>query len=308
MPVEPGFRFRRSLTSEERHGQQRVISLRPRRSRRKLLVTVAVILLLVPAGLLAMRSLWTALTSDVPDPEMAAIAASEAPDLDPNNPFDKTAADGYLEGAHGIVDPPATALGPWKAAEVRKVLETTRTSLLVARTDPTVLAGNPTKYLAALAENTRRPAAAEIRKGAPALGYVTRLAPGDTLAAPVRTKGKLLVALGRDKQLVITADVVWVYPLAGPRAKGAPNVAGARLVVLHTVETYQWYPQKRYSKKDQGLRPGAGEQAVYNMDCELSRTGVLALPSGGATMRVTAGGVRRALDPATRPNAFPSVC
>ncbi|HEV2087477.1 MAG TPA: hypothetical protein VGR21_04100 [Cryptosporangiaceae bacterium] len=306
MPAEPGFRFRRSLTSEDRHGRQRVVSLR-RRSRRKLGVTVLVILLLVPAGLLAVRSLWTALTTDMPESEVAGIAAPAVPDLDPSNPFDKTPADGYLEGAQGIVDPPATALGPWKAAEVQKVLDTTRTLLLLARTDPAVLAGNPTKYLAALAVNTRRPAAAEIKKGAPALGYVTRLAPGDTLAAPVRTKGRLLVALGRDKQLVITADVVWVYPLAGARATGAPKVAGARLVVLRTVETYQWYPQKGFSKQDQGLRPGAGEQAVYNVDCEGLKAGLIGLPGAGSGP-VTADGMRRALDLATRPSEFPANC
>lgn len=321
MPAEPGFRYRRSLTAETRHGRERVVSTRVR-PRRKLAVTALVILLLVPAGLLALRSLWTAMAEDVPDTGVrVARSTSAAPSVPPgpgaSNPFADTPADTFANGPEGIVVKPATAaLGPWQPAEVQAVLDRTVTALATARTDPTVLAGNPAAYLAGLSESARAPTAAQIADGAKALGYVTRVAPQFMLAANVRTRGTMGIALGPKQQLVVTADVVWVYALmsapsvvgpAAPTPSPGPVRPGADLVVLHTVETYQWYPKKGYAVKDQGLRPGEGEQGLYNMDCALSRRGLLALPTSQADLPVVSR-EPQAFDPATSPEAFPATC
>ena len=311
MSAEPGFRYRERLTARKRpHGE--LVAPPTAHHRRRLLSVVLVILLLVPAGVLAVQSLWTSVSDGAADPEQQMIqrerqAAAPTPSLDPANPFDQTPADDFPVGADGITLPPATQVGNWAPSDVQYVLNYTKQALTAARLDPAVVVeGNAAKYLSLLSESARTPAQADITKGAPALGYVTRIAPGYSLAAPIRVKGTMSVALGEAKQLVVTADHVWVYPLKGPVTMDAARGPGATLVVLHTVENYQWYPQKGYAKRDQGLRPGQGTQAIYNMDCELSQRGLLALPRTAPTK--PGGENMSAFDPATKPEQFPSTC
>lgn len=304
MQTEPRYRYRESLTATARYGPRRCVRA-TRQRRRRLMVAVTVIALLVPAGILSLQSLWTSLNDNQVDPEMITEAV-QAPRLDPNDPFDGTPAKHYPTGADGIVLPPATPLGTWKATDVQYVLDRTRQTLVAGRLDPAALVQrDPTKYLTALAVSARRPTQTEIGKGAPALGYVTRLAPGYSLAAPVRTKGTLSVGVGPQKQLVVTADVVWVYPLRAPTG-GQPRGAGARLVVVRTVESYQWFPSKGYAKVDRGLRPGAGDQALYNVDCALAGQGLLALPRTRGAGRAAAD--PKAYDLATPLTEFPASC
>src|SRR4051794_9879555 len=95
MPTQPGYRYRRSAVNEARHGQDRVVAVR-RGPRRKLIGTLVVILLLVPAALLAAKSLYSTANGSVADPELA--AESPAPTtrpLNPNDPFDGTPAVTY---------------------------------------------------------------------------------------------------------------------------------------------------------------------------------------------------------------------
>jgi hypothetical protein len=311
MPAEPSFRYRNSLSAETRHGERRVVRAKSR-PRKKLLVTVVVILLLVPAGLLALRSLYDALDGGSPDPETVAErtrASAPSPTLDANDPFGGTPAENYAIGPDGITMPTVTPLGTWTAAQVQDVLDRTEEALVTGRLDQMVLLErDPSKYLALLSPSVRTATGKEIAKGTAALGYVTRLAPGYTLVAQVRTKGAVTVGLGTDKQLVVKADVVWVYPLHGQVDNDLAKGAGAKLVVLHTVETYQWFPTKGYSKQDQGLRPGAGDQGLYNMDCELSQQGLLALPRTAPGETPPSAGDSRAFDPGTDPAKFPVTC
>ncbi|WP_073251117.1 hypothetical protein [Cryptosporangium aurantiacum] len=250
-----------------------------RRPRRKLIGVLVVIVLLVPAGLLAAKSLYGTMTGTVVDPETAAQSpVSPSPSLNPNDPFDGTPAAKYLPADQGIVVPTAVKAGVWSAKEVGTVLTKTKEVLLAARTDPKVLGGDPTSYVEALAPNVREQVKEAIVSGTDTLGYVTNLGAGYTLGAPIRGVGSLAVTTGSLKQLIVRADVVWVYPLAGPLPEESTG-AGVRLVVLHTVESYEWFPSKGFADEDQGARPGEGERAVFNADCPKYLKGALALPA-----------------------------
>lgn len=305
MPTQPGFRYRRSAVTEARHGQQRVVAVK-RRPRRKVIGTLVVIILLVPAGLLATKSLWGVMTGTVPDPERVAQASGPpSPSLDPNDPFDGTPAVNFVPATQGIRLPTATKVGGWAAKDVQTVLRTTKAIVLGARTDPAVLGGDTTSYVKTLAPNARSAARKSIGSAPDTLGYVSRLAPGYTLAAPIRAAGTLVVKTGSLKQLVVTADVVWVYPLDGPLAEGSTG-AGVRLAVLHTVESYEWYPSKGFADEDQGARPGEGKRKVFNADCQRYLEGSLALPS--TPVRDPIKGNEAVFTPTTQLAVFPSDC
>jgi hypothetical protein len=303
MPTQPGFRYRRSAVTEARHGQERVVSVR-RRPRRKVIGTLVVIVLLVPAALLAVRSLWGTMTGTIADPETGITAHRAAePSLDPDDPFSATPAESFAEAPDALRLPTATKLGTWGAKDVQTALNGTKAIVLKARTDATVLGGDPAGYVKTLSVSAQPAAKRSIASDA--LGYVTQLAPGYTLAEPVRAAGTLSVKAGSVNQLIITADAVWVYPLAGPLPKASAG-AGVRLVVLHTVETYEWFPSKRFTDDDQGARPGEGTRAVFNVDCQKYAKGMLGLPT--KAMHDPAAGAEAVFALNTKPDAFPTGC
>jgi len=296
-------------------------------------LVVLVVLGALTGGLLSVPSVRATLLGVEAAPSPAASASAPAPSASPSatrppsgerarpaapapppDPFAGTPAATFSRGAAGIVLPPAKPLGVWTAAEVRATLLRTRDLLVASRLDPRVVQrGDTSRYLALLSPSTRRLVTAAVRKGEPGLGYVTRLAPGSVLAPqPVRVKGSMSVALGRDGQLVVVANYVWVYPL---RRAGAPSAAptpaavvpGATLVVLHSAEVWEVYPPDGISVEDQGLRPGTASTFTFNMDCTLVKRGLLALPSGSQAgpQRVA---TEQAYDPARPPSSLPSTC
>lgn len=221
------------------------------------------------------------------------------------DPYKGTPAAKYPVGAAGLAMPPGKALGPWSAGDVTAVVTKTRDALVAARMDPRMLTKREaTGYVTKLAPKVRGSVEKQIRGGEPALGYVTRLAPGFTLLVPeIRTKGTLAVSLGKAQQLVVTATVVWVYPLNGPKAESLKG-AGSNLVVLRATESYEWYKPDKLSKDDLGLRPGAGSISYVNMDCGQVKRGVIALP------QTDQGGLPsdKAFDPETKPGSLPNTC
>jgi hypothetical protein len=222
----------------------------------------------------------------------------------PADPFADTPAESWPSGAAGLAVPAAAAAGPWPAKDVADVLTRAKAALVGARLDPAVLQrGQPTAYLAQLAPSTRPLVTKAIASGEPAIGYVTRLATGYSLAAPVRVRGTITVSVGGSQQLVVTADVVWAYPLVGPVAGGVTG-AGAWVVVLRTSETYEWYSPAKFGAADRGLRPGAAVTAYGNMDCAQVKKGLIGLPT------TNQGGVSpdALFDPATRPDSLPTTC
>jgi hypothetical protein len=306
MPAEPGFRSRQELEGRGHRGRRRARSSFPRG--KSLFLTGLVILLLMSAGLLALRSLAVSIKNggdeiDTTSARPTAVATSP----ESTDPFRDTPAEKYPAGAAGIVIPPVTTkVGTWTPAQVLDVLNKTKQTLIAARLDPVMLQqGNPQKYLSTISVSARVPVLNSLKTGE-ALGYVTRLASDHTLAAPIRVKGSMSVAVGKQKELVVTADYLWVYPLDGAvelETKGP----GSKLVVVHTIETYQWFAPRNIAKKDTGLRPGAGKLYTFNMDCDLAKSGKLGLQRAAPGKAQTVPD-DKAYDPLTKPEDLPNTC
>ncbi|WP_163507673.1 hypothetical protein [Fodinicola acaciae] len=211
-------------------------------------------------------------------------------------------------GATGILPPPAAKLGPFSAADVEAATKLTKQTLVAARLDPAMLEkGDTTTYLSKLAPSLRPMIGSALQNGAGALGYATRLVPGTKLASTqIRISGTMDVSLGTDQQLVIKADYVWVYPLVRSGATPSATMPGGELVVLHTVETYEWYQPAKVVATERGLRTGGGEWNAYNKDCGKFGQGYLTLgpldKDGHTTAPPTA-----AYNPKTAPD-LPGAC
>lgn len=304
MPAEPGFRSRQELEARNRGGRRRAPSSLTGKS---LFLTGLVVLLLVFAGMLAVRSLAVSIKNGG-DGDLVRQSTPKKPSPSgPTDPFAGTMAEKYPEAAAGIELPPAQQVGGWTPAQVADVLNRTKQTLVAARLDRQMLEqGDPAGYLGTISAGARPSVEKSVQSGE-GLNYVTRLASDYKLIAEPRVKGSMTVTLGKSKELVIGADYVWIYPLDGPVDKGAPKGPGAKLVVVHTIETYQWFAPKNVATADTGLRPGAGQLYSVNMDCDLAKSGRLGL------QRAAPGNPQnvpddKAYDPATRPQDLPETC
>jgi hypothetical protein len=303
MPAEPGFRSRQALEARGGRGRRRAPSSL---TGKNLFLTGLVILLLMSAGMLALRSLAVSIKNGGDDVESSTPAAP--PKTQANaDPFAGTPAAQYPVGAAGVVVPPAKQVGPWTPVQVQDVLTRTKQTLVAGRLESQILEqGDPAGYLKTISESARGTVTTSLQSGE-ALGYVTRLASEYQLAGEPRVKGTMTVTLGPKKELVVGADYVWIYPLDGPTGDGAPSGPGSKLVVVHTIEAYQWFAAKSVAAKDTGLRPGAGKLYTVNMDCDLAKSGKLGLQRAapGNPQNVPED---KAYDPATRPEDLPETC
>jgi hypothetical protein len=96
-----------------------------------------------------------------------------------------------------------------------------------------------------------------------------------------------------------------VYPLEGGREKST-GTPGSTLVILRTVESYEWYRPEAISDSDRGLRPGGGDLGTSNMDCVLLEKGLLALGPPGQKGRPMSQDA--AYSAKTKPGAFRNTC
>lgn len=227
----------------------------------------------------------------------------------PSSPYADTPASSFPIGQTGILPPPAAKVGQFSAADVEAATKLTKQTLVAARLDPAMLEkGDTSGYLSKLAPSLRPMITSSVQKGSAALGYVTRLAPGTKLATTqIRVSGTMEVSIGSDQQLVIKADYVWVYPLIRGGASPSDMAAGGELVVLHTVETYDWYKPAKVVATERGLRTGGGEWNAYNKDCGQFGQGYLTLgplDKNGHAMSPPAA----AYNPKTAPDSLPGTC
>ncbi|HEV7754863.1 MAG TPA: hypothetical protein VGO94_03295 [Mycobacteriales bacterium] len=283
-----------------------------RRSRRHTVrVTIVSVIAVVVAGLLAVPLVqqWAPVGNSATGPVDAAAGGGGVAAKASSDPFDGTPAERYAVGIRGVVLPKPKQVGSWPASDVRTVMTQTRSVLVAARLDPRVVQrGSTAAYLKLLSPATRGMVSASIRRGGPGLGYVTRLAPGFTLdpKAKIRVAGKMTARAGRDGQLVVMADYVWVYPLRGGKPSAAAG-PGSTLVVLHTVESYEVYRPEAIAASDRGLRPGGGNSYTFNMDCSLVGKGLLGLPPPDQGGRPSSPD-DAAYSPNTNPKSIRSTC
>ena len=133
------------------HGGTRAVRRRTWRGGRLAAALLAVVLLLVGGGLVWLRFGHTTGSSDgsasVPDVALGSILGTIAPgDLFAGasaDPFLGTAANGWADGASGIVLPPAGPVGGFTAAQVAAAYATTGELVVAASLNPQTLLGGP---------------------------------------------------------------------------------------------------------------------------------------------------------------------
>ncbi len=306
MPGKPGFRTRQDI--EGHRGRRRAPSSLTGKS---FFLTGLVVLLLMTAGMLALRSLAVSIKNGGDDELVQAEdreSKAATTRIENKDPFAGTPAAEYPVGAAGIVVPPAKQLGQWTPAQVQDVLGRTKQTLAAARLDTLMLEqGDTAGYLGTISISARSQVTQSLQSGE-ALSYVTRLAADYKLAGEPRVKGTMTASLGKQKELVIAADYVWVYPLEGPVGEDAPTGPGSKLVVVHTEEFYSWFAPKKVAATDAGLRPGRGELYTVNMDCDLAKSGKLGLQRAAPGNPQTGIPDDAAYDPATKPSSLPETC
>ncbi|GAA1681083.1 hypothetical protein [Fodinicola feengrottensis] len=301
MPVDPS---QSSELDPSEHPGSRTQRRRRRRQVTRLTI-VAVAAALVVGLLLApvVRNLVWGSGGSANTP--VAMSSSQAASL-----FAGTPAASFAIGDAGIQLPAAQQQGSYSAADVGTATQLTKQTLVAARLDPAMLQrGDLSGYLAKLAPSLQPMVTSAVQKGGGALSYVTRLAPTAKLAVDeIRVSGTMSVSVGSDGQLVISANYTWVYPLdrAGGKPKGSPPL-GSNLVIVHTVETYEWYQQAKVAATERGLRTGGGNSYAYNKDCNQFGRGYLALAPLAADGHADAPAAK-AYDPKTDPNTLPGPC
>jgi len=198
--------------------------------------------------------------AETPGPSRAATV-SEA--------FGDTPARSWHSAKVGLVMPPATQAGPYSAAMVKGALARARAYLLTARTAPAVLVRHDLTALAALAD----PKASRSRL------YQTFLAPGNTLAAPVRVSGPVTYTFtsgttGDAEHLAVTGNLVWAYALNATYPVEPPY----RILVWHEHITLDFYLDAGMDGPQAAVHPVKEVLTTYNMDCGYANADLLGLP------------------------------
>jgi hypothetical protein len=237
-------------------GNSRPSASRVRRSRTtSAAITVAVVAVLIGVSVGLSRLHLGANSTAKPDntPVTGRTTAAPLPTVTPpaftlSSPFAGSPAEGFADGAAGIVVPAAHAVGSYSAAEVRAAYATVRKLLIAGHLNTTVLAGGSPKAFARLLipnerswfeKNLNTPGTREYVRSSRA--WVTSFDPGTTalVGNVIKVHGFMKAAARRYKHtavLSIHADYLFVYPI---QQAGGPASTRMR-IVARTVLTVQF--------------------------------------------------------------------
>ncbi|MEU4534637.1 hypothetical protein AB0G15_07210 [Streptosporangium sp. NPDC023825] len=182
----------------------------------------------------------TAETAGTSEPAETARAESGKP-----SPFDGSPAQGYADGAKGLVMPPARAVGGLSRKEVSAAMRHARSLLVASHLDEKVLmGGRPEKLIRLLDPEQRTPFVKGLkspgRKGAyHSRQWVTSLAPGsaELVTRTVKVDGETRLSAFRENGLRgvrVKVNYLFVYAVRRP---GRPDTV-TRLVA-HSVGVVQ---------------------------------------------------------------------
>jgi hypothetical protein len=202
-------------------------------------------------------------------PRPAAQTPGPSGSKSPGGPFDGTPAKSWPSANVGLVMPAAAPAGPYSAAVVKGALTRARSYLLTARTAPAVLVRHDLNALASLAD----PTASRSRL------YQTFLAPGNTLAAPVRVSGPVTYAFVSGttddaEHLAVTGNLVWAYALNATYPVEQPYP----ILVRHEHITLSFYLDAGMDGPQAAVHPAQETSTTYNMDCAYANAELLGLP------------------------------
>jgi hypothetical protein len=149
----------------------------------------------------------------------------------PADPFEGTAANGWANGAAGIVLPEANPIGGFTTAQVEYAYQTTRKLLIAGNLDKTtLLGGQPTAFADLLTNQERATFLSGLNKvGLNKQGYplstrswTTTFAPGDAqlIGSVIKVHGTMHAVAARSSnggdELDVHLDYLFVYPVEPP--------------------------------------------------------------------------------------------
>jgi hypothetical protein len=188
----------------------------------RLIASLAAAAVLAGSGGLACAHPLTLMSSS---PITGTLIAPGVPSGPPADPFAGTPADGWADGAAGIVVPVAKRAGEFTAAQVAAAYQTTRKLLLAADLDKQILLGGaPTAFGDLLASQDRADFLAGLNKRGPHASsrlWVESFAPGsaDLIGNVIKVRGSMSarsVSVAGGTALAITVNYNFDYPIEPP--------------------------------------------------------------------------------------------
>ncbi|MFG1843322.1 hypothetical protein ACGFH8_33385 [Micromonospora sp. NPDC049175] len=199
-------------------------------------------------------------------------------------PFAGTPAETFAVGEAGIALPTARAAAPFTAQQVADALTKVRQALIHGRLERSMLAGDPTKFVALLTPDGRYQVDKDFAAG-DSLAYATRIDPAaDPRFDPapgIRVSGSMeyrLVTDDRVRELEITTRFLWVYSFALPGRQAHPP--GTGLVTLRDEVVWQVPHPDDVLASSAGLWLASADYSVLNATCAAILRGMIDLEIG----------------------------
>jgi hypothetical protein len=252
----------------------------PRKKRPGLWVSLGLVVLV--AGAVALNQLRdTSANDNVTTPQNAVpTALPQYAKVDLAEPFARTPAADWKDGAAGFTVPAPAAIGAFSAKEVAKAYEQVNNAVIQSRLDRKMLIGHdPSAYLALLTTNEAKRAKETLDKPDKFEGaaLVTQVADGFTLLpSGPKLSGRLSAKPGDDEgELIIHAEYLIAY--AFDTKKPEDLTSPGDIVVFQRQDENYSLLKGRYVKEDLGLSAAYGEGGVtYSMACAAFKAGYLA--------------------------------
>ncbi|MFG1888406.1 hypothetical protein ACGFIR_11125 [Micromonospora sp. NPDC049051] len=183
----------------------------------------------------------------------------------PRDHFAGTPAASFPVGKESIVLPPATAAGPFSAAQVRAALDLVGRALVESRLELRMMVGDTGKFLALLAPDARAQVQPWLNEGR-LLTFATRtgsqVQPVDDARARGRISYRATEANGI-RLLEVTTEFVWAYPFDVVRR--AP--AGAGVAVIRDRVVWHVPYAADVVASSRGLWLDSAKMITWNVDC-----------------------------------------
>ncbi|MFG2046283.1 hypothetical protein ACGFIW_02475 [Micromonospora sp. NPDC048935] len=220
-------------------------------------------------------------------------------------PFAGTPAETFAVGEAGITLPTARAAAPFTAQQVADALAKVKQALIHGRLEPSMLAGDPAKFIALLSPDGRHQMDKDFAAGE-TLAYATRIDPAADPrfdpAAGIRVSGTVEYRLANDdgiRTLQITTRFLWVYAFALPRPQAHPP--GTGLVTLRDEVLWQVPHPDDVLATSTGLWLADTDVNVLNATCAAILRGMIDLEIGFPPP-ARAGSTRDIYDPRWSPD------
>ncbi|MDT7727062.1 MAG: hypothetical protein QOI21_3638 [Actinomycetota bacterium] len=235
-------------------------------------------LVVLVAGAVALNQLRdTSANDSVTTPQNALPLYAK---VDLAQPFARTPAATWKDGAAGFSVPAPAAVGAFSAEEVASAYDQVTKLVTQSRLDRKMLiAHDPSAYLALLATNEAKRVKEILDKPDKfeSTSFVTQVADGFTLLPTgPKLSGRLSAKPGNEGgELIVHAEYLIAYAFDTAKPEDLTN-PGDIVAFYRQDENYSLLKGSEYYDEDLGLRSGAGEGMTYSMACAPLKAGYLA--------------------------------